>query len=74
MRYRHVLFDIDGTLIDTEEMLITVFSKVLRQCYGHELTVEEFHSTFGLPCDIALQNLGLEPCAEVTEMIQQGIC
>lgn len=74
MRYHHVLFDIDGTLIDTEEMLITVFSRVLRQYYDHELTVEEFHSTFGLPCDIALENLGLKPCAEVTEMIQQGIC
>ena len=53
MTYRHILFDIDGTLIDTEQMLITVFSDVLRRRYRCELTIDMFRSTFGLPCDVA---------------------
>ena len=73
MKYRHVLFDIDGTLIDTEQMLITVFSDTLQRHYHRDLTTEEFHSTFGLPCDVALRSIGLEPCQEVLDDIQRGI-
>jgi len=71
--YRHVLFDIDGTLIDTEQMLITVFSDVLRRRYRCELTIDMFRSTFGLPCDVALRAIGLEPQQSVMDEIQQGI-
>ena len=73
MTYRHVLFDIDGTLIDTEQMLITVFSDVLRRHYQQKLTVDMFHSTFGLPCVVALRAIGLEPRQSVMDEIQQGI-
>ena len=73
MTYRHVLFDIDGMLIDTEQMLITVFSDVLRRHYQRELTIDTFHSTFGLPCDVALRTIGLEPNQTVMDEIQQGI-
>ena len=73
MTYRHVLFDIDGTLIDTEQMLITVFSDVLRRRYRCELTIDMFRSTFGLPCDVALRAIGLEPQQSVMDEIQQGI-
>ena len=73
MTYRHILFDIDGTLIDTEQMLITVFSDVLRHRYRCELTIDMFRSTFGLPCDVALRAIGLEPQQSVMDEIQQGI-
>lgn len=73
MTYRHILFDIDGTLIDTEQMLITVFSDVLRRRYRYELTIDMFRSTFGLPCDVALRAIGLEPRQSVMDEIQQGI-
>ena len=73
MKYRHILFDIDGTLIDTEQMLITVFSDVLRCHYQLELNINTFRSTFGLPCDVALRAIGLEPRQEVMDEIQQGI-
>ena len=73
MTYRHILFDIDGTLIDTEQMLITVFSDVLRRRYRCELTIDMFRSTFGLPCDVALRAIGLEPQQSVMDEIQQGI-
>ena len=67
MTYRHILFDIDGTLIDTEQMLITVFSDVLRRRYRCELTIDMFRSTFGLPCDVALRAIGLEPQQSVMD-------
>ena len=73
MKYRHILFDIDGTLIDTEQMLITVFSEVLQRRYGHCLTTDAFRSTFGIPCDVALRLMGLEPNQEVLDDIQRGI-
>lgn len=73
MKYRHILFDIDGTLIDTEQMLMTVFSEVLQRRYGYHLTTETFRSTFGIPCDAALRLMGLEPDQEVMDDIQRGI-
>lgn len=73
MKYRHILFDIDGTLIDTEQMLMSVFSKVLQVRYHYQLTADTFRSTFGIPCDAALRSMGLEPNQEVLDDIQLGI-
>lgn len=72
-KYSHLVFDIDGTLIDTEDMLLDVFGTVIRQCYGVPFTRAQFRTTFGLPCEEALRTVGLIPRPEVMPLIQQGI-
>lgn len=44
-----VVFDVDGTLIDTGDAIILSLQKVLREELGKEYTPEELYFAFGIP-------------------------
>lgn len=73
MRYHHLIFDIDGTLIDTKAMLMAVFSRALKKYYGVVLRQEQFDRTFGLPCEDAFCQFGLSPTEDCKNAIQEDI-
>ena len=41
MRYHHIVFDVDGTLLDTEEAILHSFQKTLREHAGIEKELSE---------------------------------
>ena len=54
-----ILFDYDGTLMDTNDLIIASWQHMAKTFIGHELESEEMLSTFGKP---------LEDCMEETRV------
>ena len=40
MKYKHIIFDIDGTLIDTEYAVLHSFAAVVLYCFLISITIE----------------------------------
>lgn len=59
MRFTHIAFDLDGTLVDTEQVLLKTWQQAARG-YGRELDLDEFRVAFGITTEDALGRLGLD--------------
>ena len=60
MKFRHVVFDIDGTLLDTEEMVLCSLSETLRRFCGRTVPPEALTFALGIPGEDALRRLQVE--------------
>lgn len=49
MKYRHCIFDIDGTLIDTESTGVLSLIQTVKELMGREMSYEEAYPYFGIP-------------------------
>lgn len=59
-KYRHILFDIDGTLVDTYEAnMHSIIDLLDRYMPGHDRTVENLVFIYGLPGPQCLKILGV---------------
>ena len=47
--YSHIIFDIDGTLVDTERTGLMSLGQTVQQLTGREMTMEELYPYFGIP-------------------------
>lgn len=57
--YDTVIFDVDGTLIDTEKAVIGSLQSMLRIDYGMEMDAAELSFVLGIPGAASLQRLGI---------------
>ncbi|HYE83055.1 MAG TPA: HAD family hydrolase [Clostridia bacterium] len=55
-----VVFDVDGTLIDTGEAIISSLQKVLQEDLGQAYSEEELSFAFGIPGAVTLEKLGVD--------------
>lgn len=60
MKYKHIVFDIDGTLMDTEYAVLKSLQETLVQVMGVEKPFEELTFALGIPGEPALEQLGIE--------------
>lgn len=60
MKYKHVVFDIDGTLTDTDYAVLTSLKELLKRRQGKEYTLEELTFVKGIPGVAAFAQLGIE--------------
>lgn len=58
--YNSVIFDVDGTLIDTEEAVMKGLQKMLKNRYDKEMSRDELIFVFGIPGADSLPMLGIE--------------
>ena len=58
-KYSHLVFDIDGTMINSLPVHMVSLKKTLRELTGKEYTDEELKFTFGIPGDATMRQLGL---------------
>lgn len=59
MNVNTVVFDIDGTLLDSLQKYFNCMDTALRKTYGRSFPKEEIKATFGLPLRAALPVLGI---------------
>lgn len=57
--YRHVLFDIDGTMIDSEPYYVECLNEVCRRFLGHSPAAEAVRRCFAMNSHDALHALGV---------------
>jgi len=55
-----VLFDVDGTLVDTEEATVEALKTTMKKLYNKEYTNNELNFAVGLPGKHTLHKLGIE--------------
>ena len=55
-----IVFDVDGTLIETALSNILGLQETMRNIYGHEYSKEELQGLMGIPGDEALRKLGIK--------------
>lgn len=65
MKFTHVVFDIDGTLLDTEEMVLNSLSETLRRFCGRAVSPEKLTFALGIPGEDALRRLQVESPGEI---------
>jgi pyrophosphatase PpaX len=65
MGYKYVLFDLDGTLINTNRLIIESFKYTYKTCLGLEVEEEEILRYFGEPLKVTLKRYSEERCDEL---------
>ncbi|MDI6871338.1 MAG: pyrophosphatase PpaX [Bacillota bacterium] len=68
MTYAGVLFDLDGTLLDTVELIVRSYQHTFRQCLGREVGEGEILANLGLTLSAHLALYHQDP-AKVEEMV-----
>jgi len=64
MRYKHILFDIDGTLVDNESAVINTWQQTLEELLGKHFEKDELGFVLGIPGVTTMQKLGIEMAEE----------
>ncbi|KRN33663.1 phosphatase [Weissella halotolerans DSM 20190] len=65
-----ILFDVDGTLLDTEHMYMLALQAVLADA-GYQVSYEQVYATFGLPSVEALAYLGFTKRPDLVQAWQE---
>lgn len=59
MKYKNIVFDVDGTLIDTEEAILISLQKVVSTMKGTNVDLIDLRFALGIPGDAALIKLSI---------------
>lgn len=49
MKYKHIVFDVDGTLIDSEYSILAALVDTLKEINGKDYTIDELRYVLGIP-------------------------
>lgn len=59
MGFRHIIFDVDGTLIDTENAVLKAWQATLKE-YGYDFLLEDMAAVLGVTTDLSLKALNVK--------------
>lgn len=64
--YKNIIFDIDGTILDSEKAVLMSLRKVLLKETGHEYELDELSPALGITSEFALKQLGIKNVDEIS--------
>lgn len=59
MKYKHVIFDVDGTLLDSEFAVLSAWRDTLEELQNKVYSEDELLFTLGIPGEVTLARLGV---------------
>lgn len=66
--YKHIVFDIDGTLIDTEFAVLHSLQDILKDVLGQKFSLKELEFTLGITGEKALKQLKVTDIQKTLEL------
>ncbi len=60
MKYKHLIFDIDGTLVDNEKAVIATWQETIAQLFGKHYEIADLNFVLGISGETSMQRLGAE--------------
>lgn len=60
MTYKHIVFDVDGTLIDTEYAVLTSLQQTILELLNKKIDIKELSFALGIPGETTLKQLGVQ--------------
>lgn len=73
MRYKHIVFDIDGTLIDTEYAVLHSLQKTIKTLSGEDIPLPGLTFALGITGADALQILGIKDILAASDLWNQNM-
>ena len=70
--FKYVIFDVDGTILDTEKAILKSLQKVLKE-EGQDYQQEDLRFALGIPGDATLQRLGIPDIERVSPKWSQTV-
>ena len=58
-KYKHLVFDIDGTLVDNEHAVLLTWQETLEELLGKKYELEELGFVLGIPGVTSMERLGI---------------
>lgn len=74
MKYKHIVFDIDGTLIDTEYAILHSLQETIRALSGREIPCSELKFALGITGTDALEKLEIKDISYAIELWNKNMC
>ncbi len=68
MSYKHIIFDIDGTMLNTETADMLATQETIFQLTGEKKSIDYFRFTFGIPNSVVFPQLGIEDVEKASLM------
>ena len=68
MKYKHIVFDIDGTLIDTEYAVLHSLQETIKELSGREIPCSELRFALGITGADALKKLEIKDTSYAIEL------
>ncbi len=73
MKYTHIIFDIDGTLIDTEKAQLCSLQDTIFEMTGERPALDDLKFSFGIPGDATFRKLGITDIDRAWEIMYERI-